>query len=102
MDAVTHLAPTVGIVAACDFLAVARASYYRQRPVLGQSSSPPPEPTMPSERPTPAGPPRTTIPGPLSGSRAGHPAGRRPVPLLDPHHVPHPSTAGRIRRAPRA
>jgi len=35
MDAVTHLAPTVGIVAACDFLAVARASFYRQRPVLG-------------------------------------------------------------------
>ena len=34
MDAVAHLAPTVGIVAACDFLAVARASFYRQRPVL--------------------------------------------------------------------
>ena len=32
MDAVTQLAPTVGIVAACDFLAVARASFYRQRP----------------------------------------------------------------------
>ena len=30
MDAVTHLAPTVGIVAACDFLAVARASFYRR------------------------------------------------------------------------
>ncbi len=29
MDAVTRLAPTVGIVAACDFLAVARASFYR-------------------------------------------------------------------------
>ena len=27
MDAVTQLAPTVGIVAACDFLAVARASF---------------------------------------------------------------------------
>ena len=39
MDAVTHLAPTVGIVAACDFLAVARASFYRQRPVLGPSAS---------------------------------------------------------------
>ena len=40
MDAVAHLAPTVGIVAACDCLAVARASFYRQRPVLGPSASP--------------------------------------------------------------
>ena len=40
MDAVTHLAPTVGIVAACDVLAVARASFYRQRPVLGPPESP--------------------------------------------------------------
>ena len=32
MDAVAHLAPTVGIVAACDCLSVARASFYRQRP----------------------------------------------------------------------
>jgi putative transposase len=54
MDAVTHLAPTVGIVAACDFLAVARASFYRQRPVLGPSALPEPEPTTPSERPAPA------------------------------------------------
>ena len=54
MDAVTHLAPTVGIVAACDFLAVARASFYRQRPVLGPSALPAPEPTMPAERPAPA------------------------------------------------
>jgi putative transposase len=44
MDAVAHLAPTVGIVAACDCLAVARASFYRQRPVLGPSASPAPEP----------------------------------------------------------
>ena len=44
MDAVTHLAPTVGVVAACDFLGVARASFYRQRPVLGPSASPLPEP----------------------------------------------------------
>jgi hypothetical protein len=42
MDAVTRLAPTVGIVAACGFLAVARASFYRQRPVLGPSASPVP------------------------------------------------------------
>ena len=54
MDAVAHLAPTVGVVAACDFLAVARASFYRQRPVLGPSASPAPEPVMPSERPAPA------------------------------------------------
>src|SRR5664280_609349 len=54
MDAVTHLAPTVGIVAACDALAVSRASFYRQRPVLGPPASPAPEPAMPSERPAPA------------------------------------------------
>ena len=54
MDAVTHLAPTVGVVAACDFLAVARASFYRQRPVLGPPASPAPEPALPSERPAPA------------------------------------------------
>jgi putative transposase len=54
MDAVAHLAPTVGIVAACDCLAVARASFYRQRPVLGPSVSPAPEPVTPSERPAPA------------------------------------------------
>ena len=54
MDAVAHLAPTVGIVAACDFLAVARASFYRQRPVLGPSASPPLEPVTPAERSAPA------------------------------------------------
>ena len=43
MDAVTHLAPAVGVVAACDSLAVARASFYRQRPLFGPSSSPAPE-----------------------------------------------------------
>ena len=46
MDAVTQLAPTVGIVAACDFLAVARASFYRQRPVLGPSASSAPDATL--------------------------------------------------------
>lgn len=54
MDAVAHLAATVGIVAACDCLAVARASFYRQRPVLGPPASPAAEPAMPSERPAPA------------------------------------------------
>lgn len=54
MDAVAHLAPTVGIVAACDCLAVARASFYRQRPVLGPPASPAAEPVLPSGRPAPA------------------------------------------------
>jgi putative transposase len=54
MDAVTRLAPTVGIVAACDCLGVARASFYRQRPVLGPPASPPTELAFPAERPAPA------------------------------------------------
>ena len=54
MDAVTHLAPTVGVVAACDFLGVARASFYRQRPILGPSESLAPEPALPVARPAPA------------------------------------------------
>ena len=54
MDAVAHLAPTVGIVAACDCLSVARASFYRRRPVLGPPASPAAEPVLPSERPAPA------------------------------------------------
>ena len=54
MDAVTQLAPTVGIVAACDFLGVARACFYRQRPVLGPSASPVPEPVSPVKPAAPA------------------------------------------------
>src|SRR5215813_2082045 len=54
MDAVTHLAPTVGVVAACDVLGVARASFYRQRPVLGPSALLAPEPALPVERLAPA------------------------------------------------
>jgi len=54
MDAVAHLAPTVGIVAACDVLGVARASFYRQRPVLGPPASPVPELGLPAERAAPA------------------------------------------------
>jgi putative transposase len=46
MSAVTELAPTVGIVSACDFLGVARASFYRQ-----QSA---PAPASATVRPTPA------------------------------------------------
>lgn len=54
MDAVTQLAPTVGVVAACDFLGVARASFYRQRPVLGPPGAPAPAPALPAARPAPA------------------------------------------------
>lgn len=54
MNAVTDLAPTVGIVAACDFLSVSRASFYRQRPILGPPASTAPEPTLPVERTAPA------------------------------------------------
>jgi putative transposase len=54
MDAVTHLAPTVGVIAACDVLGVARASFYRQRPVLGPLPAPPHEPAWAAERPAPA------------------------------------------------
>jgi putative transposase len=50
MDAVTHLAPTVGVFAACDAMGVARASFFRQRPVLGPSASPAPEPSLPAVR----------------------------------------------------
>jgi putative transposase len=54
MDAVAHLAPTVGTVAACDFLGVARASFYRLRPVLGPPASLAPDPGLPSQRLSPA------------------------------------------------
>src|SRR5450432_1692219 len=54
MDAVTHLSPAVGVVAACDTLGVARASFYRQRPILGPSASPAPDPALPAERAAPA------------------------------------------------
>jgi putative transposase len=54
MDAVTHLAPTVGVLAACDVLGVARASYYRHRPILGPPPSAAPALALPSQRPLPA------------------------------------------------
>jgi len=54
MEAVTQLAPTVGVVAACDFLAVSRASFYRQRPVLGPPEPPATDPVLPLERAAPA------------------------------------------------
>ena len=49
IDAVIQLATTVGIESACDALGVARASFYRQRPIFG--------PTLPAPemiRPSPA------------------------------------------------
>ena len=54
MDAVTHLALTVGVLAACDVLGVARASFYRQRPVFGPPASPAPEIALPPDRAAPA------------------------------------------------
>src|SRR5215471_21261517 len=54
MDTVTHLAPAVGVAAACDFLGVARASCYRQRPVLGPLANPAPQLPLAAQRPTPA------------------------------------------------
>jgi len=54
MDAVTHLAPTVGVVAACDCLGVARASFYRQRPILGPPAAPTLELSLPADRALPA------------------------------------------------
>ena len=52
MDAVLQLSSTVGVESACDVLGVARASFYRRRPLLG------PAPAIqflaPAVRPTPA------------------------------------------------
>ena len=48
MDAVLTLSPTVGIQAACDHLAVARASLYRQRPTFGPLAAPPGPAAIPS------------------------------------------------------
>jgi putative transposase len=47
MNAVTELAPVVGVRAACDWLAVARASFYRRRPLLGPAPAPAAEPAPP-------------------------------------------------------
>jgi putative transposase len=54
MDAVIDLAPTVGLVAACDCLGVPRASFYRQRLVLGPPASPVAEQPSSSQRSSPA------------------------------------------------
>lgn len=52
MDAVLRLSTTVGIESACDALGVARASFYRQRPLLGPALSAPL--VVPVVRPAPA------------------------------------------------
>ena len=41
-------------MAACDFLSVSRASFYRQRPVLGPPGAPATEPALPVGRTVPA------------------------------------------------
>jgi putative transposase len=54
MDAVLALAPRVGIQPACVCLGVSRATFYRQRPLLGPPSAPPAtDDTPPSVRPRP-------------------------------------------------
>jgi len=50
MDAVLQLSPTVGIESACHVLGVARASFYRQRPLLGPLLA---APLTPLPRPIP-------------------------------------------------
>src|SRR3954447_14674156 len=52
MDAGLQLSSTVGIESACDVLGVARASFYRQRPLLGPALSTPL--VAPVARPAPA------------------------------------------------
>jgi hypothetical protein len=52
MDAVTQLCPTVGIESACDALGIARACFYRLRPMLGPLLTATVSAVVP--RPTPA------------------------------------------------
>jgi len=52
MDAVLQLSPTVGVESACNVLGVARASFYRQRPLLGPAVAIPF--LAPAARPAPA------------------------------------------------
>ena len=54
MEAVLALSPTVGLQAACDHLAVARASFYRQRPTFGPRVEPPGPAAIPAIRAKPA------------------------------------------------
>jgi putative transposase len=54
MDAATQLSPIVGIATACLVLGVSRASFYRQRPLLGPFLAPLSWPALPRKRPAPA------------------------------------------------
>jgi len=54
MDATTQLSSIVGIVTACVVLGVSRASFYRQRPLVGPIPAPVSGPALPQERPAPA------------------------------------------------
>jgi len=53
MNAAVSLSSSVGIQPACAHLGVARASFYRQRPLLGPLNKPQ-TPVLPPVRPTPA------------------------------------------------
>jgi putative transposase len=105
MSAVTELAPTVGIMAACDCLGVARASYYRQKLRAGRVTEPVSRPVparalQPEERAqvlavlheprfqdrSPAAVQATLLDG-------------RSISVLYPHHVSDPGTGGRNARA---
>ena len=46
MNAVTQLAPAVGIESACDVLGVARATFYRHHPLLKPELAPVPPPVV--------------------------------------------------------
>jgi len=52
MDAVLQLSSTVGVESACDALGVARASFYRHRPLFGPALSV--SLVAPAARPLPA------------------------------------------------
>lgn len=69
MDAVTQLAPLVGVRSACNSLLVSRASFYRLRPVLG--------PELAERAPSPA-PPESVAIEPTN-PRALSPAERQAV-----------------------
>ena len=62
MDAVSQLSSTVGVESACDALGVARATFYRRRPLLG----PPVSASIPQPAPRAASPRALT-----SGERDG-------------------------------
>ena len=104
METLVALAPSSGLTAgACAALNLSRASIYRQRAHLARPNSASRQ-TEPAARARRAGtlsrtrsPARTALrrPGPRRG--LCQPAGRRPIPLLDSHHVPHPGENQEVR-----